>query len=385
MTATDAMAGESYAEWIRRTLVRMRASGGRIMPLFDSSVAEPRDLLADLVSRAFAAPVTDRYASAFAGGNPFVVERLAASYGVAADGVICTTGATGALSLLYQAMVRPGERVLVETPGFDLFAGIATLHGIGVDTFARIAPEFTLDVDAVAAALTPQTRLVVLSNLHNPSGAPVVHEAMVALARLSEARDVVTIVDEVYGDYADAVTRPLPAARLSPNMVSVSSLTKIFGLSTLRCGWIVGDPAVLAPVRAIADRFEFGISNLSHAVAALVLDDPAPFRRWSDDSIAAAKPLAAAAFARWQAEGLIDGGLPEFGCIAFPRLPGIDDTATFAQWLALRGGVVVAPGEYFGAPGHVRIGFARSPAELAFALDALDEGLRAYRQVAAVA
>lgn len=385
MIATDAMTGESYAEWVRQTLIQMRAGGGRIVPLFDSSVPEPRALLAELTATAFADPVSDRYVSAFAGGNPFVIEHLARRYGVAADAVLCTTGATGALSLLYRGLVRPGERILVETPGFDLFAGIAALHGIGVDRVARDPPDFALDIDRLAAALSPRTRLIVVSNLHNPSGMPIAHEAMLALARLAEARGLIVIVDEVYGDYADAATRPVPAAQLSPRMVSVSSLTKIYGLSTLRCGWVVGDPRVLGPVRALADRFEFGISNLSHAVAARVLDHAERFDAWSHEMVATARPAVASAFARWRAAGLIAGPLPEFGCIAFPRLIGIEDSIGFARWLSDRAGVVVAPGEYFGAPGHIRIGFAQPPADLAYALDALEIGLTAYRALRAVA
>lgn len=385
MTATDAMTGDSYAEWVRRTVARMRDGGGRIVPLFDSAVPEPRDLLAGLVARAFTAPVSDRYVSAFSGGNPFVIDHLARAYAVAPDQLIATTGATSALSMLYRALVAPGERILVETPGFDLFARIGALHRIGVDRFVRAAPDFALDVDRVAAALTPQTRLVVVSNLHNPSGEAIAPDALLALARLAEARGVLVVVDEVYGDYADRATRPGPAMRLSRRVISVSSLTKIYGLSTLRCGWIVGDAAVLAPVRTLVDRYEFGIANLAHAAAALVLDEQAAFDAWSRDCVAAARPLAAAALADWRAEGLVEGAMPPFGCIVFPRLVGIEDTVAFADWLGRRCGVVVAPGEYFGAPGHVRIGFAQPPADLAYALDALGDGLRAYRALAAVA
>ena len=374
------VSSDSYAEWVRRTLLRVRGSAGRVVALFDSSVPEPREMLAATVASAFTPPISDRYVSAFAGGNRFVVEHLCRQYAVAPAQVICTTGATGALSLLYRALVEPGERILVETPGFDLFSAFADLHGIAADRFERRAPDFAIDLDRIAAALTPRTRLIVLSNLHNPSGAPVAHDAMVALARLADARGVRVIVDEVYGDYADAATRPCPAMQLSPNVISVSSLTKIFGLSTLRCGWIVGDAKVLAPVRTLADRYEFSISNLAHATAALVMEDSAAFMAYSHACLAAARPVVESAFAAWCGEGLIEGAVPAFGCIAFPRLVDIDDTVAFADWLGERCGVVVAPGEYFGAPGHVRIGFAQPPADLSFALDALGDGLRAYRK-----
>lgn len=370
---------ESYAQWVRAAIARTRASGGRLVALFESSVPEPVDLIQQIVARAFADPVTSRYTSAFSGGNPYVVDHLASAYGVGADHILCTTGATGALSLIYRSLVRPGERILVEAPGFDLFDGIARDCDIRVDHFSRRPPLFGFDPAEIEAKLRPDTRLVVLSNLHNPSGMAADHEALVALARIAEARGVLVLVDEVYGAYADSQARPCPAASLSPSLISVSSLTKIFGLSTLRCGWIVARPDVLGPVREMSEKFEFGISNLAHAVAALVLDETERFRDYAFGVIASARPTIQSRFAQWRGEGLIEGELPPFGCISFPRLVGIDDTIAFSDWLSERCGVIVAPGEYFGAPGHVRIGHALPVEDLTHGLDQLGEALRVFR------
>lgn len=371
---------ESYAQWVRRAVARGRASGSNIIALFDSSVPEPRELLGKLVTDAFAPPINARYTSAFAGGNPFVVEHLCAAYGVTADHLLCTTGATGALSLLYRALAGPGGHVLVETPGFDLFQDIARCHQIAVDTFTRTGADFAIDLDEIEARLRPDTGLIVLSNLHNPSGVVVPHATLVQLAALAERHDLRVVVDEVYGDFVDASDRPCHAASISPRFISVSSLTKTYGLSTLRCGWIVADPAVLAPVRELGERVEFGISNLAHAVAALVLDNATRFRSYSQAMLAGARPMAEKFFAGWRGLGLIEGELPRYGCIAFPRLTGIADTVAFSEWLSDRTGVIVAPGEYFGAPGHIRIGFALPPETLGDGLQMLGEGLRAFRQ-----
>lgn len=379
-TVRETVRGESYSQWVRRVVAR-RAGPGMIA-LFDSSVPEPREMLCDLVAAGFAAPVDPRYVSAFAGGNRFVVEHLCRRYDVSRDHLICTAGATSALSLLYRALagpgVRPGARILVETPGFDLFSDLALQQGIAVDTFALGAGDFRVDMAAVEAALTPDTRLVVLSNLHNPSGMLVPDETLAALARLAEARDLIVLVDEVYADYADRSARPVHAAALSPRLVSIGSLTKIYGLSTLRCGWIVGDPVLLAPVRDLNERTEFGISNLAHAAAAMVMANEARFDAYAHGVVDRARPVVEEYFADWRASGLIGGALPAYGCIAFPRLIGINRTIDFSDWLEDRSGVIVAPGEYFGAPGHVRIGFARDPDQLRRGLDMLGDGLRRY-------
>jgi aspartate/methionine/tyrosine aminotransferase len=371
--------GTSYARWVRRELGRVRSSQGRIITLFDSSVPEPVDLLRGTIAAGFSTPITSRYTSAFVDGNPYVIETLAARYNVPREHVLCTTGATGALSLIYRALMKPGDRVLVERPGFDLFHGIARTYGYEVDYCGRRGPKYVVDPEEVAAGIRPDTRLVVISNLHNPSGMAIDESVLKALAAIAELNDIYVVVDEVYGDYADAAVRPRAAAQISSRLISVNSLTKIYGLSTLRCGWIVAAPTPLAPVRALGEEVEFGVSNLAHAVAALVLEHSREFTDYSNEIIGRCRPTIEAHWKSWQAEGLIEGELPEFGCVCFPKLIGIEDTEAFSTWLADRSGVIVAPGEFFGAPGHVRIGFAQLPGQLEQGLDALTDGLKTYR------
>jgi len=372
------MREESYAQWMRRAASAVRALGFPILSLFDSAVPEPVELVRQTIAEGFGASVTSRYVSAFTNGNPFVIDWIAARYGVPAAQVLCTTGATGALSLLYRALAQPGDHVLVETPGFDVFAEIGCSQGLTVSDFPRSGERFALDPDAITARLRPESRLIVLSNLHNPSGMAADTAAMEALARIAEARRIWVIVDEVYGDYASLDARPMAAAQISPRFISVSSLTKIYGLHTVRCGWIVGAPEAMAIVKPVGERLEFGVSNLAHAVAALVLENAATFDAYSHAVLAAARPVITHAHEQWRREGLVEGVLPEFGCITFPRLVGIDDTLAFSDWLAARSGVIVAPGEHFEAPGHVRIGFGQPVEKLETAIGQLTEGLRAY-------
>lgn len=371
---------EAYAQWIRRVVRRSRQDGRSFISLFDSSVPEPVELLRETIAEGFSRPLTSRYTSAFSGGNPYVLDLLAARHGVSREQVICTTGATGALALLYRAFTRPGDHVLVETPGFDLFTDLAKAQHLGVSSFARTGARYEIDVDAVMRAALPNTRLIVVSNLHNPSGMVTSQQSLVALAEAARKKNIHVIVDEVYGDYAEAAVRPKPAACLAPNLITINSVTKIYGLATLRCGWIVAAPEVMAVVRELSDRTEFGISNLSHAVAALVLENSAPFDAFSADMIAAARPVLERYYSRWQAEGLVEGLLPDAGCIFFPRLVGIADSYSFSEWLAAEYQVIVAPGEYFDAPGHIRIGFGKEAAQLEHGLDRLESGLRRWRE-----
>jgi aspartate/methionine/tyrosine aminotransferase len=370
--------GEAYVQWVRRAVARATHSHADAGMLFGSSVEEPVELLRQTVEAGFSKPITSRYTSVFVSGNPYVMEQLAKAYSVGLESILSTTGATGALSLLYRAYLSPGDHVLVESPGFDLFEDIAHALRAHVDTFDRHGERFEIDANEIERRIQKNTRLIVLTNLHNPSGMLTGDDTLLAVAEVAERHNVKVVVDEVYGDYADGAARPNRAAQLSPNLVSVSSLTKIYGLSTLRCGWIVGDPAVLAPVRALNDQFEFGVSKLSHAVAALVMENHEAYDDYWRGVMAAARPVMQAYFDRWRDTGLVAGQLPKFGCIAFPRLIGIEDTKSFSAWLADRQGVIVVPGELFRAPGHVRIGFALPAAELERALADFTRGLKAY-------
>ncbi|MCW6535930.1 pyridoxal phosphate-dependent aminotransferase [Sphingomonas lycopersici] len=368
----------SYAQWVRGALAIARAHKGNAVSLFESSVPEPRELLRNTVIEAVEPGFSHYYVSAFGDGNPFVREMLAERYSVGREQVLCTTGATGGLSLIYRAFVRPSDHVLIETPGFDLFGYLAEASGATVGHFHRSGARFAIDVAEVEARLRPNTRLVVLSDLHNPSGMVVPQPVLRALAELAERRGFLLVVDEVYGDYASTEQRPGAAAALSPAVISLSSLTKIYGLGVLRCGWIVGAPRVIDTLRHLNGRIEFGISTLSHAIAAHVMANASLFEQHSRSYVERCRPRFQAWFEGMVAEGLMGGDLPDDGCICFPSLPGIADSRAFSEWLIARSGVIVAPGEYFGAPGHVRIGFCQEDDKLETGLRGLEDGLRSY-------
>nr|WP_239029902.1 pyridoxal phosphate-dependent aminotransferase [Novacetimonas pomaceti] len=312
------------------------------------------------------------------GGNRLVRTLLAERYGVATRQVCCTTGASAALMLLLKVLVQPGDDVLVETPGFDLFSLFVVDRGAHVVPFARTGDRYDIDPERVACILTPRTRLIIVSNLHNPSGFPISRQSLAALADIAERYGLYVVVDEVYRDYLNGPDRPPAAVSLSPRMISVSSMTKIWGLSTLRCGWIVGAPDLMARVQDWASTFDFGLSNLTHALAACVLQQAGRFDTFSQEHVRIFGDIFKNFFDKWKREGLVEGQVPDFGCIRFPVLTDIRDTLRFSEWLAESERVIVAPGEFFGAPGHVRLGFASDPARLAAGLERFSNGLRAY-------
>lgn len=373
-SAADTASPLSYAQWVRQAL----ADRAEAFVLFDSSVDEPKALLQQTIRDGFSDGFSDRYTSAFVNGNPFVVKALSRRYDVPQDHILTTSAATTAIALVYRAYLTKGDHILVETPRFDLLATTALGMGVEVEDFQRTGDSFAIDMDDLRARIRPDTRLIVLSDLHNPSGMLLDEATLTALAELAQSHGLKVVIDEVYGDYAGSA-RTGSAVKYSPHFIAINSLTKIYGLSTLRCGWILGTPEVLAPVRDVAGRYDFTTSNLSHAVAALVLDADEAYDAYRRQVMQACRPVMAKFFELWRAEGLIEGQLPEHGCICFPKLVGIDDTIAFSDWLAKTHNVRVAPGEYFGAAGSVRLGFAKEIAGMSAALERMTQGLRHYR------
>lgn len=371
----DLFQAASYAGWARGAM-RARAADPDLAILFDSTMSEPTAELAATVREAFAPNVTSRYVSVFADGNPFAQAALAGRYGLAPDQIITTTGATAALSLVLRTLLQPGDEVLAEQPGFDIHSRMIAEAGGHLRAFIRPAPDFGIDLEALKAALTPRTRVVIVTNLHNPSGVYLPPDTLAAAAKVLEPSGAVLVVDEVYADFAGDRGDP-PAACLGPNLVTVSSLTKVFGLFSLKFGWLCADAGLVGRIRAGVPDGDMGVSKLTHAIAARVLEDPAPFEAHWRTTLAQTRAHVVAAARELSGAGLLQGELPPYGCMYFPRVVGVDDTLGLARRLFDRHGVLVAPGEYFGAPGHIRIGFGADPPMIAEGLRRLNEGLRA--------
>ena len=372
----DAEAPESYSRWVRSA---MKAAAGEpdAAVLFDSTIREPTDLLMDVVRRAFDGGVTDRYQSVFAEGNRFVTARVAERHGVAQEQVIGTTGATSAVALTLKALVAPGDNVIIEHPCFDLLPALARDAGATVTALPRRAPHYAVDPDELARLIRPDTRLVILTQLHNPSGAVLDKAALGRLAAVARPAGVPILVDEAYGDFVEGGAA---AARLGPEFISVGSLTKVQGLFALKCGWAVGSAEMIAAINAAQPQGDLGVSKLAHAVAALVLEDRAAFDAHWRAVLAEASPVVRGHVEAMAGRGLLEGGFPAFGCMCFPKVAGVADTRALCDWLWTERRILVTAGEFFGQPGHIRIGFGGGRvAELDRGLSRLQAALEAYR------
>lgn len=288
---------------------------------------------------------------------------IAARYDVTDDMVGAADGCSMANFLAMAALIAPGDRVLVERPAYEPMLAAARFLGARIDRFERDAARgFALDPAAVASGLREDTRLIVLTNLHNPSGALADEDALRGVGALAAERGARVLVDEVY---LDAATPPQRSAvHLGPAFVCTNSLTKVYGLSGLRCGWVLAEPALVRRMVRLNDLFGVNQAHPAERLACfafdcldvVVGDGPAMLARNR------------AAFDRFVAgRADLDCAPAAHGITAFPRWAG-GDTEALDALLRADYDTGIVPGRWFEAPDHFRVGFG-------MAGEMFDEGL----------
>ncbi len=300
--------------------------------------------------------------------------RVAERFGVEpAHVVMAGGGCSFSNHLAMAAVLAPGDEVLIEDPTYELL--IATLRYLQADvrTFPRV-PErrYALEVDAIVERLTPRTRLVVVTNLHNPSGALESEATIHAIADAAAKVGALVLVDEVYLElmFKDGAART--AFRPEGGVIVTSSLTKAYGLSGLRCGWILATAELAERMRRLNDLFGVLPPHVSERLSAAAFDRLAFLRARAEAMIKANR----AAYEE------ILGGHPgleqtllDQGTTVFPRLKAGDGDQLLAR---LRGefDTSIAPGRFFGRPEHIRVGLAGEPVMTRAALARLGQALR---------
>ncbi|MDX1394903.1 MAG: pyridoxal phosphate-dependent aminotransferase [Gemmatimonadota bacterium] len=313
------------------------------------------------------------------GYTPFV-GAIAARYGVEATRVCTATGTSGANFLAMAAVLRAGDEVLIECPAYDPILGIAEMLGARALRFdRRFDRGFQPDPDEIEAAMTPRTRLIVLTNLHNPSGVALSSETLAEIGRRADAAGAKVLVDEVYRECAFEATPPL-AASLGDTFISTNSLTKSWGLAGLRAGWVIASHDVAEGARRARDVVDAVGSFPSEVLATLALEQAEKLLERSRSILLRNSRLLADLMSDAAVDDIVDWVRPPAGSpVAFPRLLGTDDAGRFVKWLHDGFGVGVVPGRFFQTPAHFRVAVGGEPSAVEPALDALREGLFAWR------
>ncbi len=301
-----------------------------------------------------------------------LLQAIADRYSVGVDQVGVATGASGANFLACGAILRPGDEVLVERPGYDPLLGVPRFLGAKIRRFDRVYEEgFGVNPDRVAAAVTPTTRLIILSNLHNPTGAMISSDELAGVAEVADGIGAKVLVDEVYLESVEGINLH-PAATLSPTFISTSSLTKSYGLSGLRAGWALASPEVAEKIRRVRDVVD-GVGAFPSELLALIAFENLRSLRERAQGILGPNFHRLKAFMDSRPE--LEWIPPVGGSVGFPRIKGIEDSSSFVKALRERFDTGVVPGHFFEAPAHFRIALGGRREVLERGLERLGEAL----------
>jgi aspartate/methionine/tyrosine aminotransferase len=285
-------------------------------------------------------------------GYPPLQERLARKNGVGPECVVAANGTSMANHLAMAALLEPGGEVLIEQPTYEPLLTVAEYLGASVRRFPRRFEDgFELDPREVERNMSARTRLVVVTNLHNPSGARTADSRLRLVGEIARSRGAHVLVDEVYLD-ACFDPQAQSAFHLGKNFIVTSSLTKAFGLSGLRCGWILAPQPLAERMWRINDLYGVIPAHPAELLSVIALDHIQEIEEYARTRLQTNRPILQQFLATRKDLQAIRA---ETGTTAFPQLAS-GKVDALCQLLREKYETTVVPGRFFEMPNHFRIG-----------------------------
>jgi len=288
-----------------------------------------------------------------------LIDRIASRFGVPAACVVMPGGGCSfANHLAMSALVSPGDEVLIEDPTYELLTSTLECLGARVSTFERReARGWRLEAGEAISRITPRTRLIVLTNLHNPSGALAGEAEIAEIARAAAAVGARVLIDEVYLELTFEDGAAGTAFDPDGNIITTSSLTKAYGLSGLRCGWILAPADLALRMRRLNDLFGVAPPHIAERLSVVAFNRLPALR-------ARARGMMAANLAAYRDlladHPALDQTLYVPSTTVFPRLRSGDGDALY-ETLMRDHETSLTPGRFFGRPDHVRLALGGHP------------------------
>jgi hypothetical protein len=306
-------------------------------------------------------------------------QRLAHHNGVPEECVVAATGTSMANHLAMAAILDPGDEVLIEQPVYGPLLDVAEYLGARVKRIGRKSENgFALNPADIERAITRATRLIVLSNFHNPSGALIPAETLRAIGEMALRYGAHVLVDEVYlemlfdggAPFCFPIGQAIASDSDNPFIVT-SSLTKAYGLSGLRCGWILASPALAKRMWLLNDLYGAVAAHPAERMSVMAFDHLEKFRERARSLLSVNRPILDAFL---DSRRDLECFRPLAGTVVFPRRTR-GDPEEFLKLLREKYETTVVPGAFFEMPQHFRIGIGGDTASLRAGLERLSSAL----------
>ena len=300
-----------------------------------------------------------------------LLSAIGSRYGVVRESIVTAAGTSFANHLALAALIDPGDDVLFETPAYEPMLATAQFLVGNIRRFTRRFEDgFQVLPEALEDSVRPNTRLIVLTNLHNPSSVLTDDETLKRVGEIAHKVRARVLVDEVYIETLFE-SRPRTSFHLGPQFVVTSSLTKTFGLSGLRCGWIFAEPHLARKMWRLNDLFASTPVHIGERLSVLALQQIDEIGARSKELLTLNRRILNDFL---DSRGDLEVVRPQFGTTVFPRLRRgtVDELCSV---LRDKYETSVVPGSFFDLPDHFRIGFAGDTATLREGLNRLGAAL----------
>jgi hypothetical protein len=284
---------------------------------------------------------------------------LGRRYGMPEEKVLLTHACSGANFFAAAALIDHGDEAVIERPVYEPLLRIAEACGAKVK-FVDRRPENDFDLlpEDLEKAVTKKTKVVFITNMHNPTGRWIMPEQMRAMGAIAAKAGAYIVADEIYLEFlrlaerTDLPTNVPAGAALHDNIISTCGFSKVYGLYGPRPGWILGDPKILERAESVLRGTLGQIATTSVNILNLALEKEAYLRKRTIRLMGGRMEI----FRRWcESRGDVKFIVPAGGSIAFMELPAGVDSMRFCERLVEEYETLMVPGEFYQTPGHVRV------------------------------
>ena len=309
-------------------------------------------------------------------GTPELRTAIASLYpGARAEHVEVTNGGSEANCVALWHLLEPGDEVVMMTPNYMQMRGIARGLGAVVRPWRLVEDESRCrpDLDALDALVSARTKLILICNPNNPTGARLTAPELDGVCRIASRAGAWLLSDEIYrGAELDGIETPTIWGRYDRAIVT-AGLSKAYGLPGLRIGWIVGPPALVDALWGVHDYTSIAPGALNDRLARVALSRRREILARTRGIISSNYPLVR----KWidKHAKKIAHVPPEAGAIVLVRYQHAINSTALIERVRDEKSVLLVPGDHFDMDGYVRIGFGNHPAHLSTALDLVDEVL----------
>lgn len=251
------------------------------------------------------------------------------------------------------ACAELGEEILIEQPTYALLLDTARYLGLEIKRFRRRpSAEYQVDLEDLQRQISERTKLIVLCNLHNPSGALTPESTLREIGRMAKKVGARVIVDEVYLEMLWE-SQPHSAFHLDPDtFIVTNSLTKAYGLSGIRCGWVLASPEIVQRIRHIHDLHAAGNAFPAEVLGVIAFDKLGRIASIQKARLDENRKLLKEML---DSQSALEYFWPEYGTVVFPRFTN-GNAEAFCEGLRKDYELSVVPGKFFEDSQRIRIG-----------------------------